>query len=214
MDFVFFIFEIIGVIAFSLSGALTAMKKNMDVFGACVLGMTTAIGGGIIRDLILGINPPNAFSNPIYAIVGFAVPILTYIPLIQKFLTHKHKTYDICLFLADSIGLGIFTVIGVDTCLDILSNPNLFTTIFLGVITGVGGGIFRDVLSLNLPEIFIKYFYACASIIGAAVCYVARIVFDILTASLLGISIIIILRLLAFFLHWKLPKPKYPFEKQ
>ena len=69
MDSIFFVFEIIGVIAFSLSGALTAMKKEMDIFGACVLGMTTAIGGGIIRDLILGVTPPSAFRNPLQAVL-------------------------------------------------------------------------------------------------------------------------------------------------
>lgn len=92
MDSVFFVFEIIGVIAFSLSGALTAMKKEMDIFGACVLGMTTAIGGGIIRDLILGVNPPLAFVNPLHAVLGLGIPALTYLPKIQKlFARNEHK---------------------------------------------------------------------------------------------------------------------------
>jgi cellulose biosynthesis protein BcsQ len=98
MNLVFFIFETIGVIAFSISGALTAMKKEMDIFGACVLGMTTAIGGGIIRDLILGIHPTTAFTNPTHALVGFLVPALMYLPAIQKFFTrNQNKTYDFCL---------------------------------------------------------------------------------------------------------------------
>ena len=212
MDVIFFIFEILGTVAFSLSGALTAMKKEMDIFGACVLGMTTAIGGGIIRDLILGITPPTAFINPTYAIIGFLVPMITYIPIIQKFFTRKHKTYDFCLMLADSIGLGVFTVIGVNTCFENVNSPNFFTAIFLGVITGVGGGILRDVMSLNLPKVFVKHFYATASILGATVAFFAHLYLDMLSASILGAVLVITLRFLASTLRWKLPKPKYKFE--
>jgi uncharacterized membrane protein YeiH len=213
MDLVFFIFEIIGVIAFSLSGALTAMKKDMDVFGACVLGMTTAIGGGVIRDLILGITPPSCFINPVQAIVGFVLPAITYIPVVQKLFTHsKHKTYDICMLIADSVGLGVFTVIGVNTCFNVIISPNIFTAIFLGVITGIGGGIIRDLFSQNLPKVFIKHFYACASILGALTSFIARFYFGSIIASVLGIVVVLTLRLLASFLHWKLPKPKFHLE--
>ena len=215
MNLVFFIFETIGVIAFSISGALTAMKKEMDIFGACVLGMTTAIGGGIIRDLILGIHPPTAFTNPTHALIGFLVPALMYLPAIQKFFTrNQNKTYDFCLMLADSVGLGVFTVIGVNACFQVISQPNFFTVIFLGVITGVGGGILRDVMSLNLPKVFVKHFYACASVLGALTTFIARLFLDALVASILGAVVVITLRLLASSLRWKLPKPKYQFEKE
>ena len=165
MDSIFFIFEIIGVIAFSLSGALVAMKKGMDIFGACVLGMTTAIGGGIIRDLILGATPPASFVNPLPAILGLAVAALTYLPKIQKFFArNKHKVHTLSMMVADSVGLGVFTVVGVNACFNSLTEPNFFTAVFLGVITGVGGGVLRDVFSMNLPKIFVKHFYAFASI--------------------------------------------------
>lgn len=213
MNSVFFVLEIIGVIAFSLSGALTAMKKDMDVFGACVLGMTTSIGGGIIRDLILGVNPPASFINPTYAIIGFILPVFTYLPKIQKFFVLKgHKVYDICLLIADSIGLGVFTVVGVNTCFEILISPNFFTATFLGVITGVGGGVLRDVLSLNIPKIFIKHFYACASILGALATFVLRLFIGVLFSSLIGAIIVMSLRIFASIYHWKLPKPKFKFE--
>ena len=213
MNVVFFVLEILGVVAFALSGALTAMKKEMDIFGAGVLGMTTAIGGGIIRDLILGIHPPTCFVNPIHAILGFFLPMVTYIPKIQKMFTmNKRKTYDICLLIADSVGLGVFTVIGVNTCFEVIQSVNCFTAVFLGVITGIGGGIIRDVFSQNLPKVFIKHFYACASIIGALIAYVTRFYFGSIIASILGISVVITLRLLASFLHWKLPKPKFHLE--
>lgn len=215
MDSIFFIFEIIGVIAFSLSGALTAMKKEMDIFGACVLGMTTAIGGGIIRDLILGVTPPAAFVDPLQAVLGLAIPAITYLPFVQKFFArNKHKVQALSLMIADSVGLGVFTVVGVNACFNTLPNPNAFTAIFLGVITGVGGGVLRDVFSMNLPKIFVKHFYACASIAGAIVAFVLRLWFDAVTASIAGAVIVITLRFLASFLRWNLPKPKYPIEEE
>ena len=215
MDSIFFVFEIIGVIAFSLSGALTAMKKEMDIFGACVLGMTTAIGGGIIRDLILGVTPPAAFVNPLHAVLGLAIPALTYLPKIQKFFArNKHKVHTLSLMIADSVGLGVFTVVGVNACFESMTAPNIFTVVFLGVITGVGGGVLRDVFSMNLPKIFVKHFYACASIAGAIVAYFAHIWLGALAASIAGASVVITLRFLASFLRWNLPKPKYPIEKE
>ena len=214
MNTIFFILEIIGVVAFSLSGALTAMKKEMDIFGACVLGMTTSIGGGIIRDVILGITPPTAFINPLYAIIGFLIPAITYIPKLQKFFTRKHKTYDFCLMIADALGLSIFTVVGVNACFDAIQSPNVFTVIFLGVITGVGGGILRDVMSLNLPKVFVKHFYACASLLGAVASFVIRIYFSTVFATITGAIVVLTLRILAYKLRWTLPKPKYPFEKE
>ena len=215
MDSIFFIFEIIGVIAFSVSGALTAMKKEMDIFGACVLGMTTAIGGGVIRDLILGVTPPAAFVNPLQAVLGLAIPALTYLPFIQKFFArNKHKVQALSLMVADSVGLGVFTVVGVNACFDNLPDPNFFTAVFLGVITGVGGGVLRDVMSMNLPKIFVKHFYACASIAGAIVAFLMRIWFGALVASIAGAIVVITLRFLASFLRWNLPKPKYPIEEE
>ena len=215
MDLVFFIFEIIGVVAFSLSGALTAMKKEMDIFGACVLGMTTAIGGGILRDLILGVTPPATFVHPLQAVIGLAIPALTYLPIIQKFFARdEHRVQALSLMIADAVGLGVFTVVGVNACFQSLPNPNFFTAIFLGVITGVGGGVLRDVLSMNLPKIFVKHFYACASIAGAIVAFFVRIWFGSLIASIAGAAVVIALRFLASFLRWNLPKPKYPIEQE
>jgi uncharacterized membrane protein YeiH len=177
--------------------------------------MTTAIGGGIIRDLILGVTPPAAFVNPLQAVLGLAIPALTYLPFIQKFFArNKHKVQALSLMIADSVGLGVFTVVGVNACFNTLPNPNAFTAIFLGVITGVGGGVLRDVFSMNLPKIFVKHFYACASIAGAIVAFILRLWFDALTASIAGAIVVISLRFLASFLRWNLPKPKYPVEEE
>lgn len=209
MTLIFTIFELVGTVAFALSGALTAIKKEMDIFGACVLGMATAIGGGIIRDIIIGTNPPTALINPLSAFIAILVSILTYIPPVQKFVTCTHKTYDLYVFIADSVGLGIFTVIGVRTAFENIPEPNLFTVVFLGVLTGVGGGVLRDVFSKEVPKIFVKNFYACASILGALAYALSRPYMQPILSVSIGIVVVLALRILATIFHWELPKPKY-----
>ncbi len=213
MSSVFFILELIGTVAFALSGALTAMKKKMDLLGTCVLGMTTAVGGGIIRDLIIGKNPPTAFISPLHSLVAIGVSIVAFLPFVQKIFVKKH-TYDAILNVADAIGLGVFTIIGVNAGFTAIEDPNLFTVIFLGVITGVGGGVLRDVMAQTPPTIFVKYFYATASIIGALMCALVHINFDSeLAGSIAGAVVVIALRILAMIFHWHLPKPKYSIEE-
>ena len=167
MDSVFFVLEVIGTIAFALSGALIAMNKKMDLLGTCVLGMTTAVGGGIIRDLLIGKTPPTALISPLHSLIAIGVSIVAFLPFVQKVLAQKRSTYETVLNVADAVGLGVFTVIGVNAGFSALQDPNLFTVVFLGVLTGVGGGVLRDVMAQNPPTIFVKYFYATASIIGA-----------------------------------------------
>ena len=215
MNTAIFIFEIIGTIAFALSGALVALRSKMDVFGVCVLGMTTAVGGGIIRDLMLGITPPKALINPTHALIAIGVSALTFLPFVQKFLAkNRSKVYEVSLLIADSLGLGIFTVIGVNAGFTALARPNVFLSVFLGVITGVGGGVIRDIMSKNTPKIFVKHFYACAAISGALVCALLRSLCGVLWASVIGAVVVIALRLLEARFLWTLPKPKYSFSKE
>ena len=214
MNTAIFIFEIIGTIAFALSGALVAMRSKMDIFGTCVLGMTTAVGGGIIRDLLIGHTPPKALSNPLHAVVSIAVSIIAFLPFIQKFLArNKSRVYEISLLVADSLGLGIFTVIGVNAGFASLETPNVFLPVVLGVITGVGGGVLRDIMSRNTPKIFVKHFYACAAISGALTCALLRGLCGEFWSSVIGAVIVITLRLLAAKFLWTLPKPKYSFTE-
>ena len=209
MNFILWLLELLGTISFALSGALTAIKKEMDIFGACVLGMTTAIGGGIIRDLLIGITPPTSLINPTNALIAIGISVITYIPPIQKKVISTHKIYEYALLLADSAGLGLFTIIGVSTAYQNIENPNLFTAVFLGVLTGVGGGVLRDVFSREVPKIFVKNFYACASIVGAVFYASLRSYIPPLLAISLGTIIVLSLRILASRFHWELPKPKY-----
>ena len=202
----FFVLEIIGTIAFAASGAFTGIVSKMDVFGVAILGMTTAVGGGIVRDLILGINPPSAFMHPVYALTAIAVSIIVFLPMIRKLMEKHTMAYDMAMLIMDSIGLGIFTVIGANAAFTAYEEANLFLAVFVGVVTGVGGGVVRDIFAQRIPYIFVKHFYACAAIIGA-VCYcLLRNVLSNELSMLAGCVIIIVLRLLAAKFRWKLPR--------
>ncbi len=207
MNSVFFILEIIGTVAFATSGAMVAIHKKMDVFGVIILGLTTALGGGIIRDLILGVTPPSAFLNPIYAIVAVATSILVFLPFTQKFAHKNRRTYDAILLICDSVGLGVFTAVGVKAAYSAMENAPFILVIFTGVITAVGGGAIRDLFAKDTPFIFVKHFYACASLVGAVLGavlwnYTGEVVS--MTASAI---VVITLRLLAAKFRWELPKP-------
>ena len=207
MDSVFFVFEMIGVVAFALSGAMWAIRNEMDVLGVCVLGATTAVGGGILRDLMLGITPPTMLVNPTAALIAVGVSVLVFLPFTQRLLRgSSHLIYERLMLLADSIGLTVFTVMGVNVGSARLETQSIFACSFLGVLTGVGGGVMRDVMSRSKPYIFVKHFYACAAIIGALVCAVLNRVFGELLATVIGFVLILTLRLLAATFHWRLPK--------
>lgn len=203
----FVAFEILGTIAFAVSGAVVAISKKMDIFGVAILGMTTAVGGGILRDLILGITPPAAFQSPGYALTSIAVSMLVFLPPVRRLLHWNEKLYDTALLLFDAIGLGIFTVIGVQTAYIATGELNAFLAIFVGVVTGCGGGVMRDVFAGTPPYIFVKHFYATASILGAVACLLLWNIGQ-MPAMLIGAAVTLTLRLLAAHYRWSLPKAK------
>lgn len=200
-----FIFEIMGTVAFAASGAITALSKKMDIFGVVTLGLVTAVGGGVFRDIILCNTPPVTFRNPVYAMVAIGVSIVLFIPSVRRFLFKNQKVYESIMLVMDSAGLGIFTVVGIETSI-LAGHDSAFLLIFVGMITGTGGGIIRDILAGNTPYIFVKHFYACASLIGAIVCIALwRLAFPALAIAL-GALVIFLLRILAARFHWSLPK--------
>ena len=203
----FVAFEILGTIAFAVSGAVVAISKKMDIFGVAILGMTTAVGGGILRDLILGITPPAAFQSPGYALTSIAVSMLVFLPPVRRLLHWNEKLYDTALLLFDAIGLGIFTVIGVQTAYIATGELNAFLAIFVGVVTGCGGGVMRDVCAGSPPYIFVKHFYATASLLGAVACLLLWNIGQ-MPAMLIGAAVTLTLRLLAAHYRWSLPKAK------
>lgn len=189
--------EIIGTIAFAISGAMVAAEKKMDVMGVVVLGVTTAIGGGIIRDVLMGITPPASLQNPLYAFISIGVSLLMFLPFLRNRIHMDHMIFVVI----DALGLGTFTVVGIETAAVL---GNAYLQIFLGVLTGVGGGVLRDLFADRTPVIFVKHFYATASLIGAAVC-AALYPVNHEIAMLTGMAVIVVLRVLAARYRWHLP---------
>ena len=201
-----FFLELIGTIAFAISGAVIGIQKKMDVFGVSILAMTTAVGGGIIRDIILNITPPAAFRDPIFTLSSIGVGIAVFIIVRHHFQPHRMPFYDALLRTMDAVGLGLFTVIGVETAYVNVPEANAYLAIFVGVITGVGGGIIRDILAGQTPFVLVKHFYACASLIGAVVCALSWNWLGNILSMLIGAVIIVVLRNMAAHYRWSLPK--------
>ena len=207
-DHIIFIMEIIGPIAFASSGALTAMKRNMDIFGVNVLAIITSVGGGCMRDLIIGRTPPVMFIRPVYAVVAMITCNLLFLIFYwnKKLLTNSFMVaYEKLMLILDAIGLGIFTVVGVSAGMNTEYQNNLFLIVFLGVITGVGGGVLRDILATQKPYILVKHVYACASLLGALVCALLWS-FGNIPAMFIGTAVVLLIRLLAMKFHWNLPR--------
>lgn len=202
------IIELAGTIAFAISGAMIGVKRNMDIFGICVLGVTTAVGGGIIRDVVLG-NVPSSLITPTYVVVAVITSVIVFfLAYINTSKINSNKLYDNIMMAMDSFGLGIFTVMGIKTGIDNGYLNNMFLLVFLGTITGVGGGLLRDIMAGTPPYILTKDIYACASIIGAIICvWVYRIMGQI-PALIIPIMIIVLIRFLARHYNWNLPNIK------
>ena len=198
--------ELIGTLAFAASGAMTGLKKNMDIFGVCILGLTTAVGGGVIRDLILGNTPPATFQDPIYASVAVLTSLVLFLPRVRRLLMWDQRLFDLSLFLMDTAGLGIFTVVGIRVAYAHVPRATLFLLVFVGVITGVGGGVLRDMMAGDTPYIFVKHVYASASLAGALLCGLLWHYAGEMGSMLLGGGAVILIRCLSAHFRWNLPK--------
>lgn len=200
------IVSMLATIAFSISGAYVAIRKEMDLFGVTILGLTTAIGGGIIRDCILNIAPPTMLVEIHYPLIAIVTALIIFIPPVRhRFNKMKFLKHDLILWI-DSIGLGIFTVVGVETVIDAGYEKEYFLQIFLAAMTGCGGGIMRDIMAGNIPHIFVRHFYASASIAGAIVCIVLYNLVSPVVGMISGAVVCIILRLLAAHFRWNMPR--------
>lgn len=209
MEYMLFLLDMAGTAAFALSGALTAIKKEMDVLGVIILGMVTAVGGGIMRDIILGNTPPQAFVEPVFALAAAVVSALVFAFLYFHFRGYRQISglwFQRMIMAADTLGLGVFTVAGVRAAFDHGMGFNYFLPVFLGTITGVGGGLLRDVMAGDRPYIFVKHVYASASILGACVCVFVWKRFGGNAAMPIGAASVIVLRALAIRFRWNLPK--------
>ena len=203
-----FILELFSTVAFAISGATTAIRKNMDILGVCVLGLVTAIGGGITRDVLLGALPPAVFTNAVYLYVGLATALVMFVPAVRRALFTNHRIFDLLLLLSDSVGLGIFTVVGVGVTVAAGHGDNILLCVFLGVLTGVGGGVLRDVLAGDVPYIFVKHIYALAAAAGAVVCCLCGRYADMGLGYIAGFVVVFVLRLCAAHFRWDLPRAR------
>lgn len=207
---VFLCMEILGTIAFAASGAMVAIHRSMDVFGVCVLGVVTAVGGGMTRDVVLG-KVPAALKDPLYVAVAALASLLVFCIFYfrQEFFDGKPREwYDRIMLAMDSVGLGIFTAVGVKTGIDAGYMDNTFLLAFLGTVTGVGGGLLRDMMAEVPPYIFVRHVYACASIAGAVLCiYIYRAAGE-LPAMVIPAAVVVLIRYLAAHYHWNLPRIK------
>lgn len=194
--------EIIGTVAFAVSGALVAIEKELDYYGVVFLAIITAVGGGIIRDVLIDLPLPVSLENPIYVLISIGTAALV-IAFYKKFVKHQ----NIVLFF-DAIGLAAFTAIGAEAALtNDVYTP--FVVITLAILTGTGGGILRDVFAKEIPFVFRKEVYAVASIAGAAVFMGAFHFFkEVHLAMYICFGITLAIRLIAVKMNWHLAKVK------
>lgn len=192
--------DLIGTAIFAITGALAAGRKRMDVFGVVVLGCVTALGGGTLRDVILGNYPVFWVSDTTYLKVAVIVAISTFV------LVHRWRLPTIFLIYADAVGLAVFTVIGFQR--GFMATDVYSISIVMGVTTGVVGGIIRDVLSAEIPLILRREIYASASLGGGALLALLSYLqlpspFTVSAAVLTTL----VIRLAA--LHWQLSLPLF-----
>lgn len=210
MDTVLLVFELIGTCAFAVSGAVLGITKRFDIFGVLFCGIITALGGGTIRDLLLGNLPPAMFRNYIYLIFAVATCLLTFIiaSILKNKFSENITVIEKVNNVFDALGLGVFTVVGMNVAIGAGFSDNFFFVIFLGMTTGCGGGILRDVIVSEVPFVLKKRVYAVASIAGGIVYYILFVMFNQneIICAVAGIAVIFALRLLASVFKWDLPK--------
>lgn len=205
--------QIIGTVAFAASGAMLAIDRDLDLFGVLFLGVITAVGGGAIRDLLLGSFPPVAFRDATYVLVAFVTALIVFLLAAMGNVRYwrERDAMDRAFNLLDAVGLGIFSAVGAQTAMSAGFSGNAFLCVFMGMTTGVGGGILRDLLSKTVPAVLKRRIYAVASIIGAATYfYMVKLSAGAPAAMLAGMLITVLIRMLATHYAWNLPRVKRP----
>jgi len=205
MDTMLHIVDLCGVAVFAVTGALVAGRKRMDIFGVIVLAIVTALGGGTTRDIILGAYPVFWITSPNYVLIALAAAIFTII--IVRFF----KIPQNILLIADAIGLAIFTVTGTEKALAMDINPGI--AIAMGLITGVVGGLIRDILCGDIPIILRNEFYATASLSGAVIYWLIISMFQQTNIAII-VAILVIFGLRLAAIRWKLALPRFIYHPQ
>ena len=197
---IIYILDLIGTAAFAASGAWVGVRKHMDLFGVLVLGMVTAVGGGTLRDLLLGDIPPFSLKNETYMLVALGVSLAVFVNRARFIVFEKALLYF------DAVGLGTFVVIGTTKALDF--QLGWLGAVLMGVMTGTAGGVIRDVLANQVPLILRREIYASACIAGGILLVVLELNgMERPAAALSAAGTVIMVRLLAIRYDWALPRP-------
>ncbi len=193
------IIEISGTVAFAVSGSFSAMQKRLDVFGVMIMGFVTAIGGGTIRDVLIG-------DTPVAWMRDYQLPLIILGTVVATIFFKKYiKTFKTMLFLFDALGLGLFTIIGIQKGISAGLNPGV--CVALGTITGCFGGVVRDILLNNIPLIFQKEIYATACIVGGTIYMLLIHQMDADVVKILAVTVVCAIRIIA--VKYKLALPKF-----
>lgn len=207
----FLLLELIGTASFAVAGAMHGIRQQFDVFGVILLGIVTAVGGGIIRDILIGRFPPDAFLHGIYVEMAFFAALTVFLLAYFRKADYIrfHDTLDSVNNFLDALGLGVFTVSGTQVGMETAYSDQVFFCVFLGVMTGIGGGLLRDVMSRSVPVVLRKRIYAVASILGGLLYYIlCQLEVCHAVCILAPVALICIIRVCATHFKWNLPTVK------
>lgn len=192
--------DLIGTLVFAVEGAMAAIQGDLDILGLMVLAFATALGGGIIRDVLIGAVPPNSIRDWRYPAAAFAGGAIVFFQS-----SFVNKVPESLIVTLDAAGLALFAVAGAAKALDYNIHPFLAT--LMGGITGVGGGTIRDVLLARIPSVLRSDVYAAAALAGAAAMILSlKLKMRPALATTIGIAVCFALRMVAVHQHWNLPK--------
>lgn len=198
----FQLLDFTGTVAFAASGAIAGARKHLDLYGICFLAFITAVGGGTVRDALLGRVPPFSFTNITYFVLSIITSVVVF-----AFYTHMKKTYSALVWM-DALGLGVFNVIGITVALD--HNVGYFGSICFGVITGTGGGMMRDILIGEIPFVLKREVYATACIVaGLLFCFLHYLQVNLQVNMAFSSIVLFAVRMITFKLDLNIPKIKH-----
>ncbi len=194
------VIDLIGTAVFALSGGLLAVRRNFDIVGVLVLSVAAGLGGGMLRDVLLGDTPPAALRNEAYLLTALVAALIAF------FFHPRVEQLRRSMLLLDALGLGFFAVSGTLRSLSAGLGP--VPAILLGVVTGAGGGVIRDLLALEVPLVLRRDVYALAALVGALAFVGVDRVSTQVVAAIVGISLTFALRVLSMRFGWQAPRPR------
>jgi uncharacterized membrane protein YeiH len=197
------VLDLVGIFVFAITGGLVAVRKDLDVFGVLVLAGTTGLGGGFLRDVLIDATPPAALEDWRYLMVPVAAGLLTF--WFHPALGRMERSVNVL----DAFGLGLFCVTGALKALDYGLGP--VPAALMGMVTGIGGGMARDLLASRVPAVFRGELYATPALAGAFVAVLgSRMDLPVLVVAVSGGGLCIVWRLVAIWRRWQAPRPTGP----